>query len=1073
MNIKNADLLFADNPNPMWIYNPSDLSIKQANDAACKLYGYSKDEFSSLTITDLRPESEIPKLKEEVSNLEDTYNDAGRWKHQKKNGDILFVHVQSHPISEGNNRYRLVTVQDVTNTMQYRQEFQLLLENSLDGIMLTGPDGHIYKANDAACDILGMSEEQLIEVGREGIVHNDEKLQRALEKRKRTGKFSGELTFVHSSGRQIPVELSSSVYTNPQGEQRTSLIFRDITERKETEQKLQDIVSHSTNMFYRHGPDHKLTYVSPQSEEFLGCSPEEAKQQWTEFLTDHPTNQEGIKHTEKAIETGEKQPPFELQLQKKTGERIWVKVNEAPIVEDGETVAIVGSLTDITQQKQYEQQLEEHLERYTYARKATNDVVYEWDIEDDTLYLGEAFKTIFGHSTGSNGVPLEEYTQFVHPEDHPEAQQSLDRTLKDPSKHHWNHEYRLKKSDGEYAIVIENGYILRNEEGVAIRLIGAIRDVTEQRELEQLLEQAYRMARIGVWELDLEQDTLYWSPITKELHDVDPDFEPDLETGISFYKEGESRTTIKEAVEKAIADGEPWDEELQIVTANGNERWVRSKGDPEIVEGECRRLYGVFQDIHDRKQAELDLRRTSRIMKDAQEIAHLGSFEYIVADQTTIWSEEEYRIYGLDPNGPSPDYHEMLEKCIHPDDAKLLDDTFMTAMKNEEVYEQEHRIVRPNGDVRWVHNKAHPYFDQDGNLLRYVGATLDITDRKQNQIELEKAYQEKEIILESIEDGFFTVNRNWIVTYWNSATERMLQTPKETILGEHLWDVFDDAKDLPSYTNYHKVMEEGVSVDFEDYYAPLDRWYDISAYPSAEGISVYFKNITEQKRKEEQLQKSLKEKETLLAEIHHRVKNNLAVVSSMMQLQAFEESDQKLKQKLHDSVSRIHTMGTIHELLYQSESFSSLAIDKNIKKLVTDISHTFQPNVDLDISYDIEKINLNINQALPVSLIINEVVTNVFKHAFDGKEEGTLQIAMNKKKDNITLRISDNGKGLPPNFHISKDTGSLGIQLIDTLSQQLEGNYKYESNNGETQFMLTFTKADVKGSSNALGNNYE
>lgn len=340
----------------------------------------------------------------------------------------------------------------------------------------------------------------------------------------------------------------------------------------------------------------------------------------------------------------------------------------------------------------------------------------------------------------------------------------------------------------------------------------------------------------------------------------------------------------------------------------------------------------------------------------------------------------------------------------------------------------------------------------------------DITDRKQSQVELEQAYKEKETILESIDDGFFTVNRDWVVTYWNSAAERMLQTPKEKIMGKNLWDVFNDATDLPSYTNYHRVMNEKLSVDFEDFYAPLDRWYDISAYPSQDGISVYFKDITRQKKKDSQLQESLKEKETLLAEIHHRVKNNLAVVSGMIQLQAFQEDDESLKNKLNNSVSRIKTIANIHELLYQSNSFSRLNLDENIKKLVTDIAQTYQPAIMLELDFDLQKIGLNINQAIPASLIINEVVTNIFKHAFDEKNQGKLWVTLVETNNTISLQITDNGKGLPKDFNESDNTNSLGLQLINTLTQQLDGDYKYESVKGKTHFKLIFKKREIKGS---------
>ncbi|WP_440999909.1 PAS domain S-box protein [Fodinibius sp. SL11] len=1219
MDIKNIAFLFADNPNPMWVYDPEDLSIKQANDAACALYGYSKDEFNSLTIADLRPESEIPKLKEEVAKQLDSFSEAGIWKHQKKNGDILYVRVLSHPISYQNNKYKLVTVHDVTNKIQYKHELQLLLEHSLDGIMLTGPDGEIFKANQAACDILGMSEQQIIELGREGIVHKDDKLQEALEKRSRTDEFSGELTFIHRSGRKIPVQLTSSVYTNPQGERRTSLIFRDITERKDTEQKLQDIVDHSTNLFYRHSPDHKLTYVSPQSEEFLGCSPEEAKQKWTKFLTDHPINKKAKKYADKAIKTGQPQPPYDLQLKKKTGEKIWVRVNEAPVVEDGKTIAIVGSLTDITEQRRYEEQLQETLERYKYVTKATNDAIYEWDIEDDSLFLGEAFSDLFGHDPGSNNYTLDEYTQFVHPEDHSEAQESLDRTLEDPSKHYWKHEYRFKKSDGEYAHVVENGYIIHNEDGDAIRMIGALRDVTEQRDLEQLLEQAYRIGRIGAWELDLETETLYWSPITKELHEVNPDFEPDIETAINFYKEGENRTTIKEAVEQATADGTPWDEELQIVTANGNERWVRSKGEPEIVDGQCQRVYGVFQDINDRKKREQELKKARKKAEESEaryrtlfenmntgfvlfevvlnkhddpadltilaankafakttglnleeaigkrltkvlpgiekdEADWIGTYSNVALTGKTTQFEEGSELLGnyynisAFPAGPKQcavtflditdrkryemklaeseerlrlateqadiavweyDFntnsmsrsrnHDQLYglewqdkwdintflNATHPEDREYSHSYIQNAVApgGPDDYSFDFRVGYPDGSIHWLSVTGRVIErDEGGQGMKVRGTLTDITEQKEREKQLREINRKDQLILESTAEGIYGLDTEGKCTFINNAASNMLGYRAEECIGKNMHELIHykyangehyPESECPIFIS--KNNHESCRVTDDVFWRADGSCFDVeyTSSPMVEdgeimGAVIAFSDITERKQHERALHESLKEKDTLLAEIHHRVKNNLAVVSSMMQLQAFDEDDQVLRQKLTDSVSRIQTMGTIHELLYQSNSLSSVEFGKNIRKLVTNIAETFQPKIDLDISYDLEETKLNINQAVPVSLIINEVITNVFKHAFDEKDQGTLRLEMKKESDTVTLQISDNGKGLPPDFQISKNASSLGLQLIDTLSQQLEGDYRYESDNGKTHFKLTFQKRDTKGSGSSL-----
>lgn len=144
----------------------------------------------------------------------------------------------------------------------------------------------------------------------------------------------------------------------------------------------------------------------------------------------------------------------------------------------------------------------------------------------------------------------------------------------------------------------------------------------------------------------------------------------------------------------------------------------------------------TIADITERKQAEQQLWKLSNLLADGQKIAHLGSFEYIAATRQTVWSEEEFRIYGYDPDQPSPDYDSMLAKSIHPEDSELLNRTFVTAMENGINYELEHRIVRPDGTVLWVYDHAYPYFDQTGQLIRYVGVTLDITDRKKASQEL-------------------------------------------------------------------------------------------------------------------------------------------------------------------------------------------------------------------------------------------------------------------------------------------------------------------------------------------------
>jgi PAS domain S-box-containing protein len=231
--------------------------------------------------------------------------------------------------------------------------------------------------------------------------------------------------------------------------------------------------------------------------------------------------------------------------------------------------------------------------------------------------------------------------------------------------------------------------------------------------------------------------------------------------------------------------------------------------------------------------------------------------------------------------------------------------------------------------------------------------------------------------------------------------------------------------------------------------------------PAVRGIVSNTSDITDRRNYELQLKKSIKEKETLLMEIHHRVKNNLAVVSGMMQLQAFESENRELRDKLFSSVSRIQTMGAIHEILYQSENFSQIDFTENIKKLTANISETFPK--DIDISYAISPVELNINQAIPSSLVINEVITNAFKHAFTGHETGRLMVELEENQGEVKVTIKDNGNGLS-NMPAKSNGESLGLKLIDTLAQQLDADYSYsESDYGGTVFNFSFFKADYNG----------
>ena len=203
-------------------------------------------------------------------------------------------------------------------------------------------------------------------------------------------------------------------------------------------------------------------------------------------------------------------------------------------------------------------------------------------------------------------------------------------------------------------------------------------------------------------------------------------------------------------------------------------------------------------------------------------------------------------------------------------------------------------------------------------------------------------------------------------------------------------------------------------------------------------------DISERKKADELVIKSLREKEILLSEIHHRVKNNLAVISGILHLQVFESDNEQVISALKESQTRIQSISLVHEMLYHSETLSFINYRQYVKELILAIAKTHKmENKRIEVFSDVDEISLNINQAIPCSLLLNEIIVNSYKHAFNDKIEGKISVYIMKNRDSIKMVIEDDGVGFKSDFF--KSTKSLGTTLIKTLTSQLKGEYKLES----------------------------
>ncbi|HXC06274.1 MAG TPA: histidine kinase dimerization/phosphoacceptor domain -containing protein [Bacteroidia bacterium] len=214
--------------------------------------------------------------------------------------------------------------------------------------------------------------------------------------------------------------------------------------------------------------------------------------------------------------------------------------------------------------------------------------------------------------------------------------------------------------------------------------------------------------------------------------------------------------------------------------------------------------------------------------------------------------------------------------------------------------------------------------------------------------------------------------------------------------------------------------------------------------------------IEERTESEASIRASLKEKETLLAEVHHRVKNNLAVISGLLNLQMHSAKNDYTRNVLLDCKSRVSSMALVHEKLYKSESLAEINLHTYLPDLIREIRHSFEDYEEqVKVKLSVPDVMLTVSEAIPCGLIINELVTNSFKHAFTSKENAEITIAVEQTGKELHIAVSDNGTGMPAQLDPVK-AETLGLILIQSLADQVSGRYEFKNTHG-THFSLTFT----------------
>jgi PAS domain S-box-containing protein len=492
------------------------------------------------------------------------------------------------------------------------------------------------------------------------------------------------------------------------------------------------------------------------------------------------------------------------------------------------------------------------------------------------------------------------FETFIHPNDIVDTQLEYKETITG-ERHSSNFINRYRTKSGNYRWISWSSSDVFDEEG---HVFAFGRDVTELIELQHLLENASKLAKVGGWEIDMLQNKHYWSPMTREIHEVPVDFEPDLENAISFYNQ-QDREIILQKVKNANENGKSYEYEAEILTYKGNKKWVRSIGNPEFLNGKCIRLFGSFQDITETKITELELAQkneyllsnTAIILELMNSVDIIKTLENVFGIIGKILNVDRVYFFEIDENetngvrtfsqriewtndGVPPeinnpqlqnmvfeeyqDYFRQLEKrkIITEVTSNLPENQFKKLIQSQNIksfmFFPIFVLDRFYGFIGFDDCKTERIWSET-EISFLSSVTLHLSTKIQSRIldlQKTKLLDEKNKILESIGDAFFAVDKNWKVTYWNKEAERVLRKKREDIVGKNLWEEYSDDKSLRFYSEYHKAMKSQEIVSFDEFHPNTGLWFEVTAYPVEDGLSVYFKDVSIKKMAEKQIQET-------------------------------------------------------------------------------------------------------------------------------------------------------------------------------------------------------------------------
>jgi len=1013
--------------------------LLEFNDKTCEHLGYTRQEFEGIKVSDIDVIESNQEVTEHVKLILKDGLDVFETKHRKKNGEILDIQVNTKTISIAGREVIQGIWRDITDENRAKTELKKA-HDELERLV-----------EERTADLLKTNEQLMNEIKE----HNQtEKAQQESEERYRT-----------------LVETAS----------RTGQAIILIQNRDQVEAC--------------------CVFANDAVSDITGYSQKELEQMsWLDIV--HPLHRNPAKERyRKRILREIIEDIFEITIVSKRGTEIPIELTSIVTEFQGEE-ALVVFFKDIGDRKRSEESLRESEERFRHAFENANIGVCLVSIDGHLIKVNDCLCEILGYSREElEGMPINAITHQEDIDLSPEyLQQSISGTMDNIV-----YEKRILHSEGYYGWVQICSSIVRDLQGEPLYFISHVQDITDRKRAEEALKES-----------EEKFSTLFrTSPTYTALVTLDDGRFIEVNeafTKITGYQREEviGRTSVEvgiwvnrknreRLVELVREQGGFQEEGVQLVRKNGEP--LNGLWSAEMTElGGEKYIISVLVDVTEQKLAQAKLReseeRFSLFMDHFPGVAFIKDINgRLVYANEVLEKRGGYKKKG--------DWYGKTNDQIWPPEAATLfseaDQKVLAKGRSMKLVEQ---IPYPDGQIHTQITNKFPIYEK-GELTYLGGVGLDITNLKQIEAALRESETRYKNLVELSPEAVF-VHQEGIIVYLNPAGLKILGAiDHEEFIGKPVLDFTHpdyheitkkrirqmhkrktalspiELKYIRSDKKIIDVVSTGTYIEYFGKPSILSVSRDITDQKLAElalkgahddlelrieqrtaelaKSNELLKNeMKERKQGEDKIRTSLKEKDVLLKEIHHRVRNNLQVISSLLQLARTRTDNKEASDLLLESYSRIHTMGLIHSQLYQSDRFDKIDMHQHLQEVVTNLSQLYGNDRFVTLVISNANIYLSLTQAIPCAIAINQLISNVFKHAYPKGEKGTVEVFMEQTPDGkLRVTVKDHGIGIPKEIDIF-ETESLGLKLTRNLVlHQLKGQLQITRNNG-TEALLEF-----------------